>query len=205
MYANNLQATASILLSGNNFAKIQRMAAFFGLVFLSSSSYYRIQRLYLLPAVNEWWFWMRYHLLEEFAGENIVVGGDGQCDSPGFNTKNLCYFMVEANTNYIIDIEVLDKRHVGLTSTNMERDAVMRGLTALSKSVNVVELVTDASSSIKALLGKFQSCVNQQKILHHDIFLVFLVITPAICSAHLLLLSSTSRCCSGRNTAVIVV
>ena len=96
---------------------------------------------------------MKGQLLEEFTGESIVVGGDGQCDSLGFNAKNLCYFMVEANTNYIIDIEVLDKRHVGLTSTNMERQAVRRGLTALSKSVNVVELVTDASLSIKALLG----------------------------------------------------
>ena len=89
----------------------------------------------------------------------------------------------------------------------MEREAVRRGLTALtlSKSANVVELVTDASSSIKALLAKFQSCVYQQKILHHDIFLVFLVITPTICNAYPLLLSSTSRCCSGRNKAVMVV
>ena len=114
---------------------------------------------------------MREEILDEFAGESIVVGGDGQCDSPGFNAKNLCYFMVEANTSYIIDIEVLDKRHVGLTSTNMEREAVKRGLTAtstnmereavkrgltaLSERVNVVELVTDASTSITALLRKF--------------------------------------------------
>ena len=155
IYANNLQAAASVLLSGNNFAKIERLADFYGLAFLSSSSYYRMQRLYLIPAINEWWFWMREEILDEFAGESIVVGGDGQCDSPGFNAKNLCYFMVEANTNYIIDIEVLDKRHVGLASTNMEREAVKRGLTALSERVNVVELVTDASTSIKALLGKF--------------------------------------------------
>ena len=98
---------------------------------------------------------MREEILDEFAGESIVVGGDGQCDSPGFNAKHLCYFMVEANTNYIIDTEVLDKRHVGLTSTNMEREAVKRGLTALNERVNVVELVTDTSTSIKALLGKF--------------------------------------------------
>ena len=124
-------------------------------------------QLYLLPAVNEWGFWMRDQLLEEFAGESIVVGGDGQCDSPGFNAKNLCYFMVEANTNYITDIEVLDKRHVALTSTNMEREAERRGLIALSRSVNVVELATDASSSIKALLGKFQSCKSADFSCYH--------------------------------------
>ena len=41
---------------------------------------------------------------------------------------NLCYFMVEINTSYIIGIEILDKRHVGQISTNMEREAVKRGL-----------------------------------------------------------------------------
>ena len=71
---------------------------------------------------------MRRELVGEFAGKSIVVVGDGQCDSPGFNAKNLCYFMVEINTSYIIGIEILDKRHVGQISTNMEREAVKRGL-----------------------------------------------------------------------------
>lgn len=63
--------------------------------------------------------------------------------------------MVEGNTNYIIDIEIIDKRHVGLTSTNMEREAVKRGLERLTKDSKVVELVTDASTSVKALLGMY--------------------------------------------------
>ena len=66
---------------------------------------------------------------------------------------NLCYFMVEINTSYIIGIEILDKRHVGLISINMEREAVKRGLERLNNDVKVVEFVTDASSSVKALLG----------------------------------------------------
>ena len=58
LYVNNLQSAASILLSGNNFAKINRMAEFLGMPFLSESTYYRMQRLYLFPAVEEWWGWM---------------------------------------------------------------------------------------------------------------------------------------------------
>ena len=53
VYANSLQAAASILLSGNNFAKIERMAKFYGLAFLSKSTFYRYQRLYLIPEINE--------------------------------------------------------------------------------------------------------------------------------------------------------
>ena len=38
VYANSLQAAAYILLSGNNFAKIECMAKFYGLAFLSEST-----------------------------------------------------------------------------------------------------------------------------------------------------------------------
>ena len=80
---------------------------------------------------------MRDELLKEFSGKDLVLGGDGQCDSPGFNAKNLCYFMVEVNSNYILGIEVLDKRHDGLTSTNMEKEAVKRSLDRLQRKVSV--------------------------------------------------------------------
>ena len=53
-----------------------------------------MQRLYLFPAVEEWWGWMREELIKEFVGEKIVVGGDGQRYSPGFSAKNLCYFLI---------------------------------------------------------------------------------------------------------------
>lgn len=49
--SNNLQAAASILLSGNNFAKIEKMVKFLGLSFISESTFYRLQRLYFVPAI----------------------------------------------------------------------------------------------------------------------------------------------------------
>ena len=162
IYANSIQAAVSVLFSGNSFAKIQRLAHFFGVAFLSKSTYFRLQCVYLIPAVNEWWCWTRDQLLNELSGEDIVIGGDGQCDSPGFNAKNLCYFMVDVKTNYIIDIQIVDKRQVGLVSTNMEREAVRRGLESLRPKIKVVELVTDASSSVKTLLGEC-STVNANK------------------------------------------
>lgn len=154
LYVNNIQTSAALMLSGNNYGKISRLAKFLNLAFPSKSSYFRIQRLYLLPAVDEWWGWMRGRLVGEFSGQSIIIGGDGQCDSPGFNAKNLCYFLVEVNSNYILHVEVLDKRHVGLVSVNMEREAIKRSLKKLQEDVHVVEFVTDASSSIKKLIGE---------------------------------------------------
>jgi hypothetical protein len=153
IYANNLQTATSIMLSGSNFANVERMAKFLNLEFISSSTYYRFQRLYVIPEINEWWSYMRREIIGQFHGKDVVVGGDGQCDSPGFNAKNLCYFMVEVESHYILDIEVLDKRHVDLKSTNMEKEAVHRSLDRLRNYLKVVELVTDASTSVKALLG----------------------------------------------------
>ena len=151
---NNLQSAAATLLSGNNFGKVSRFAEFLGLSFLSESTFYRMQRLYLFPAVEEWWSWMQGELLKEFSNQKVVVGGDGQCDSPGFTAKNLCYFLMELTSGYILEIEVRDKRHVGLASTNMEKVALKNALTRLKRVLDVVEVATDASSSIKNLIGE---------------------------------------------------
>ena len=153
MYANNLQAAAAILLSGNNFAKISKMAEFMCLAFPSTSTFFRMQRLYFYPVVEEWWTWMRSQLVEEFVGKKVVVAGDGQCDSPGFSAKNLCYFLMEDSTRYILEVQVRDKRHVGLSSTNMEKEGLKMSLDRLSSVLDIVELTTDASASIKKMMG----------------------------------------------------
>ena len=154
IYCNNLQASASIMLSVNNFAKVEKMANFLGLAFISDSTFYRMQRLYFIPAIGEWWEWQRALLVREFPGKEVVVCADGLCDSPGHTAKNLCYFLMELVSGYFLETEVRDKQHVGLASSNMEKQALQNALQRLQASLNIVEVVTDASSTIKKLLGK---------------------------------------------------
>ena len=156
MYVNNIQVAAAVLLSGNNFGKVKRLSESMNLAFVSKSSYFRIQRVYLLPAVDEWWGWMRGQLMEEFRGQEVACSGDGQCDSPGFSAKNLCYFIMEVTSKYILEVQIVDKRHVGLVSSNMEVEGLKKSLKKLQEDLNVVELVTDASSSVKKLLGRLK-------------------------------------------------
>ena len=156
MYVNNIQVAAAVLLSGNNFGKVKRLAESMNLAFVSKSSYFRIQRVYFLPAVDEWWGWMRDQLMDEFRGQEVVCSGDGQCDSPGFSAKNLCYFIMEVTSKYILQVQIVDKRHVGLVSSNMEVEGLKKSLKKLQEDLNVVELVTDASSSVKKLLGRLK-------------------------------------------------
>ena len=99
---------------------------------------------------------MRKELWAQFASEELVVCGDGQCDSPGFSAKNLCYYVMEMTTGYVIEMEVLDKRHVGLKSSTMEKRALNNCLQRLQTVLNVLEVCTDASSSIKKLVGRLE-------------------------------------------------
>lgn len=154
MCAKNLQVAARVVLSGNNSATIKKMANFLALSFISDSTFYRMQRLYLIPSINEWWSWQRDQLIQEFLERDIVVCDDGQCDSPGHTAKNLCYFLMELVSDYILEVEVRDKRHVRLALSNMEKQALQIALQRLKQSLSVAELVTDTSSSIKTMIGK---------------------------------------------------
>ena len=73
-------------------------------------------------------------------------------DSPGFNA-NFCTYVLMNNAGLgILDLVVIDKREVGLKSTNMEKEGLVRGLKSLQKDgINVVEIATDAHSQITKL------------------------------------------------------
>ena len=55
VYVNNVQLSAAILLSGNNFAMFELLAKFLGLSSISETLFYRIQKLYCCPAVQNMW------------------------------------------------------------------------------------------------------------------------------------------------------
>ena len=98
---------------------------------------------------------MRGELIQQFRGEKLVLCWDGQCDSPGFSAKNLCYFIMELVSNCILEVEVVDKRHVDMKSTAMEKKALENALSRLKQVLEVVEISTDASTTIEKLLGEF--------------------------------------------------
>ena len=80
--------------------------------------------------------------------------GDGKMDSPGFNA-NFCLYAVINNDNLEkLDMVVVDKREVGLKTTNLEKEGLIRGLEQIPKEgVNVVEV---AHSQIKKKKDKYE-------------------------------------------------
>lgn len=67
--------SAAILFSGNNFSKVALMAKFLDLHFPSQSSFTRIQRSYLVPAIDEKWETHQESIRADLGDKNLVLLG----------------------------------------------------------------------------------------------------------------------------------
>ena len=93
---------------------------------------------------------MRGELIEQFRGEKLV--GMGNATPKVYRGNHLCYFLMELVSEYILEVEVVEQRHVDMKGTAMEKKAFEQSLTRLKQVLNVVEISTDASVTIKSLL-----------------------------------------------------
>ncbi|KAK3713865.1 hypothetical protein QZH41_010922 [Actinostola sp. cb2023] len=96
---------------------------------------------------------MRMKILNDIRAEDVILSGDGQCDSPGHTAKYLCYYLMDHAKNLVIHVEIVDKRQTQGNSSIMERFALDKSLVSLHDTINIVEVVTDASSTIKKMIG----------------------------------------------------
>ena len=158
--SNNLQLSAAILLSGNNFGKVSQLMNSAGISMFSKATFLRHQKKLCIPVVNEWWDWMQDVVQNDIGTRPCQIAGDGQCDSPGFSAKYMCYSLQEIASKYIVHMEFMDKRMCDRVSTRMEPVACTKSLQAVTKTLNVEEVVTDASRTIITEMSK-------------DIFLTF--------------------------------
>ena len=86
---------------------------------------------------------------------NLVLSGDGRCDSPGKSAKYYTYSVMETGRNKILHSKNVDKQEVHLRYPNMEREGMVRCLNfVISKGLAVMELVTDSSSSVASTLRR---------------------------------------------------
>ena len=96
-----------------------------------------------------------YSIVYRFAGRNLVLSGDGRCDSPGSSAKFCTYTLMEEETGTILHMEHINKTEVFNKSPNMEREALRRSLEYIScTNLKIVELTTDASTSIISMMGE---------------------------------------------------
>ena len=166
VFVNNVQLEAAILLSGNNFQKFNLLAKFLGLSSISESLFYRVQKLYCNPAIQNMWSNVKEAIHGHLPSSGVTLAGDGRNDSPGHTARYCVYTLMEESSKLIVDLEVVDKRETGGKSAAMEKLALSRLLRRLKDVITISHLVTDASTSIKALARDMKgTCTSAGSIL----------------------------------------
>lgn len=154
--SNNILQAAGILFCGSHFAKYFMLNRICHIHGISESTFYRYQKYLLAPAVEQYWQSQQQDVVSKLSGKSLILSGDGRCDSPGKSAKFCSYTLMDTATELVVHTNAVDKREVGGKSPNMEREGLFRGLTEVTGAQNlkVREIVTDASTSVKTMLGK---------------------------------------------------
>ncbi|XP_070554271.1 uncharacterized protein [Ptychodera flava] len=140
-------------MSGNNYSKIALFAKMLRLKIVSSSTFFKIQRHYLVPCVDEYWLSHQQEILTKYQDKEIVILGDGRMDSPGYCAQYCTYTIMENESKDILEIVTINKRQTDKKSTIMERAAFQEGLNQLrDKGLQIKEAVTDAHTQIAYLM-----------------------------------------------------
>ncbi|XP_071827646.1 uncharacterized protein [Apostichopus japonicus] len=169
MYAGNLLIASGVILSGNSLMKMTHFFKTIGLKSITKDTFYRTQRLYVAPVVDNFWQGMQQGILSAYGDQQVVLAGDGRCDSPGHSAQYCSYVFTDEATKKVLHVEVVDVREVGGKSPNMEKMAFERGMDFLMKQIKVEELVTDAHTQISAAMKnsvKFQDVTHQHDVWH---------------------------------------
>ncbi|XP_041457676.1 uncharacterized protein LOC121409949 [Lytechinus variegatus] len=169
MFSGNLHVSASLLASGNSFQKIATMAKFTNLYFLSRTHFTNIQKLYVAPAINEFYAKKQEELFEMYRGRDVVLSGDGRADSPGYSASMMTYSFCDEEEKKILHTTTVLVQEAGGKSPNMERIGFERGLDYVKSKINVTCVVTDAHPQIAALMKrtkKYESIQHQWDIWH---------------------------------------
>lgn len=73
-------------------------------------TYNRLQNLYVVPAATMTWDSEQAQLLQSIQHQDVVVGGDARCDSPGYSAKYGSYTMMNLETQKILDFQLIQVR-----------------------------------------------------------------------------------------------
>ncbi len=100
---------------------------------------------------------MRLNILSIIGNLYVIVSGDAQSNSPGHSAKYLTYLACcqKLLKIFFIYLECTDKQDVGGKSPNMEKEAFKHAIQQLKNLLNLKEVVTDASSSMIAMMGNY--------------------------------------------------
>lgn len=116
--AGNIMLSAGILTAGAIPSKVLKVMGHMKVATITTRSFTRHQRQILFPCIKTTWTEQQAWLVAGLQAEDrdLVLGGDGRCDSPGHSAKYGSYTLIELVANVIIDMQLVQVRF--LTTLN---------------------------------------------------------------------------------------
>ncbi|CAC5423985.1 unnamed protein product [Mytilus coruscus] len=82
--AGNLMVATAVILSGETFSGLSHFPEILSLKFIGSTQFYSLQKDVAIPAIDRYYTMQRDVIQQQQHGKQLILGGDGRCDSPGF-------------------------------------------------------------------------------------------------------------------------
>ncbi|KAI8493046.1 hypothetical protein Bbelb_290500 [Branchiostoma belcheri] len=124
LQGGDFMLASSLLLSGNNYSKVNLMFKFMNMGFVCPTTFNSIQGQYCVPAIKQYWNDEKTRALRELRNkENVILLGDGRMDSPGHCAQYCTYTTMDHDTKKIVSVIVVDKRETERKSAQTEKAA----------------------------------------------------------------------------------
>lgn len=102
MFTGNIQFSSAVTISGNNFSKIALYFKVCKIFFVSHTTFLRVQKLYVNPAVKAVWHNVQENELRKVKNKDVCLAGDGRTDSPGHCAQYCTYSFMDESTSKIL-------------------------------------------------------------------------------------------------------
>lgn len=105
----NIMMSSSILFGGGSPAKVLNILKHMNVPTIAYSTFMQHQKKYLHPAVQRTYKEQQRTLLTniEAEGRELILGGDGRCDSPGHSAKYGTYSLMDVEQDKILDSQLV--------------------------------------------------------------------------------------------------
>ncbi|XP_069141064.1 uncharacterized protein [Argopecten irradians] len=98
----NLRTVSAIMTNGSSKSKVLQLFHNMNLQMFSSRTCSRLISLFVVPSIQTTWIASQADLLEQLQGQEVVLGGDARCDSPGYYAKYGTYTLMDLEANKIL-------------------------------------------------------------------------------------------------------
>ena len=105
----NIMMSSGILFGGGSPAKVLKIMGHMNVVTIGYSTFMKHQKKYLHAAVERTYREQQSSLLDSIkaGGKELILGGDGRCDSPGHSAKYGSYSLMDLELNKILDSQLV--------------------------------------------------------------------------------------------------